>query len=82
MTRDSIRARVEAIAYDGGVGTDNEADAAFIAAARQDIPALLAVADAAAAWIGITAVYHPFCKPDECEAAALRDALTALDSLP
>ena len=38
---------------------DSDADAAFIAHARQDIPALLAVADAAAALVGDIAPREP-----------------------
>ena len=53
-------------------------DREFIAHARQDIPALLAVAEAAAYLIKwLEAAYPPASPVDE-----LRDALTALEILP
>lgn len=63
--------------FDGAAGTRQEkrADAAFIAAARQDIPALLAVADAAADFIDgcnhCRAFVDGFCPDHETTGAAL-----------
>jgi len=72
-----------AVAIVCGAMAYRHADADFIAHARQDIPALLAVAEAAANWLRMDAYEDPI-EPEEWDprAAAVRDALAALEATP
>jgi hypothetical protein len=56
------------------------ADRTFIAHARQDIPALLRVAEAAAAVLERS--LHGACEEERCPYYALRAALAELEALP
>ena len=63
-------------------GSTDADDARFIANARQDIPALLAVADAAADLIAAGCWNHADHSAERCRAGRLREALAALEALP
>lgn len=73
---------VEPVAYTAAVTFDQRhADAAFIARARTDIPALLAVAEAAKAVEASTVCAHDHDASD-CPWPALAHALEALEAQP
>lgn len=57
-------------------------DADFISHSRQDIPALLAVADAAERYLQSLGRHHDDCEPHGCYIGQMREAIAALEALP